>query len=99
MSLAAFSTALLLLVGGARPPDYTQRSLCDLWAGAHCQATSCMQDSKERCQLASRKCRQASRQVVSRDRADRAVACAKALLKGPCGGPPPSECSEVSSPF
>ena len=90
--------ALLLLVSGAKPGDYTEKNLCDLWAGAHCPATSCMKDAKERCATVSRRCRGTGRQTVSKDRADRTAACAKALLAAKCGAPQPSECENVSAP-
>ncbi|MBI3185993.1 MAG: hypothetical protein HYZ28_27980 [Myxococcales bacterium] len=99
MSAAAFSTALLLLLGGAKPGEYTERSLCDLWAGAHCHATKCLKDAKERCTAVSSRCRGATRHVVSRSRAERTAACAKALLQSSCGGPTPSECADVTAAY
>lgn len=97
MSIAACS-ALILLLSSAKPEDYTERSLCDLWAGAQCYATSCLKDAKERCATVSRRCRHSSRAVVPKERAEKTAACAKALLKGKCGDPSPPECADVTGP-
>ena len=90
--------ALLLFLAGAKPDEYTERSLCDLWAGAQCYATSCMKDAKERCMAVSKRCRDTSRQSVPKERADRTAECAKAMLRGQCGGAAPPECSGVDGP-
>jgi hypothetical protein len=98
VSLAAVTLSLTLMLSGTKPDTYTERGLCDLWAGAQCYATSCMKDAKERCTLVSRRCRNATRQTVPQERAEKTANCAKALLKNSCGGPAPSECSDVSPP-
>ncbi|MHB8874050.1 MAG: hypothetical protein ACYC8T_10225 [Myxococcaceae bacterium] len=92
--LVAGSLALTLFA--AKPDHYTEKSLCDLTAGAACHATACLKDAKERCTQSSRKCRGTSRSTVPKDRADRAAACAKATLKAKCGSPAPSECEGMS---
>jgi hypothetical protein len=79
-----------------KPDNYTEKSLCDLSAGAACHASACLKDSKERCTQASRKCRGTTRATVPKDRADRTAACAKAMLKSKCGAPSPAECEGVS---
>jgi hypothetical protein len=94
--LVAGSLALTLLT--ATPDTYTERSLCDLVAGAQCHATSCLKDSKERCAVASRKCRDASRATVPKERADKSAACAKATLDVPCGAAAPAECQAANNP-
>ena len=94
MSLVvAGSLALTLLA--SKPDNYTERSLCDLMAGAACHATSCMKDAKERCAVASKKCRGSSRAQVPKERADKTAACAKATLKAKCGDAAPAECQGV----
>lgn len=93
VSAAVLAGALVILLSGAKPEEYTERSLCDLWAGAQCHVTSCEKDAKERCATASRRCAGTSRQVVPKERADRTAACAKAILKGRCGDPIPPECA------
>ena len=95
---AAISGTLLLLASGTKPERYTERNLCDLWAGAQCYATSCKKDAKERCATVSRRCRGRTRATVPTDRADRTAACAKAILKARCGDPSPPECSDVAGP-
>jgi len=70
---------------GVRPPDYTERSLCDLWAGAQCQQARCGDNSKERCLMESKRCRNTGRVFVPRDRASRMAQCAKAMLRKKCG--------------
>jgi hypothetical protein len=80
---------------GVRPPDYSERSLCDLWAGAQCQQASCGDHAKQRCLAESKRCRGTSRVFVPRDRASKVVACAKAMLKTKCGQPAPAECANV----
>lgn len=94
MSLAV-AAAFTLWLSGVKPPDYTERSLCDLLAGAQCQASKCLKDSKERCEAASRRCKGTSKATVPPDKAERTAACAKALLAGTCGGAAPAECSGV----
>jgi hypothetical protein len=89
--------SLLLLLGGAKPGEYTERGLCDLLAGAQCHASSCLKDGKERCVTASIRCRDTDHGTVPNERASRTAACAKALLSEACGAPQPSECSDVLS--
>lgn len=89
---AAFSLALTLLAG-PKPDTYSERWLCDLWAGAQCHATSCLKDGKERCLAVSKQCESTSTTTpVEPERAQKRAACARALLKTPCGGPRPVEC-------
>lgn len=92
------ASAFILSVERVQPPDYSERRLCDLWAGARCYATACMPDGKERCASESAKCRHAGTATVSTERADRVAACAKALLQGRCGDPLPKECEGVDYP-
>jgi hypothetical protein len=98
MKLIAVGGALFFLVAQVKPGDYSEKGLCDLWAGAQCHATSCMKDAKERCAMVSRKCRRASRATVPKDHAERTAACARKLLENKCGSPEPSECQGVSGP-
>jgi len=96
--------AALLLAGalissseGVKPPDYTERSLCELWAGAQCQQMQgCSENAKERCQAESKRCRAQPRTTVSKERADRVAECAKALLKQKCGEPLPQACTDLN---
>ena len=98
LSLIAAS-ALLLSVSGATPPDYSEKSLCDLYAGARCHASSCLPDAKERCTQVSSQCRGRTRyETVPPSRAERVAACAKALLTQTCGAPTPPECNGVDAP-
>ena len=95
MSLTAVvASCLILTLSGAKPDDYTERSLCDLVAGAQCQATSCLKDAKERCAAASHRCKDASKQAVPKERAEKTASCARAMLKGACGAPAPPECAD-----
>ncbi|MFZ5471580.1 MAG: hypothetical protein ACOZIN_19315 [Myxococcota bacterium] len=98
MSFSALTIAVALLMPGAKPDEYSEKWLCDLWAGAQCHATSCRNDGKERCVLVSRRCRNATAASVPKDRADRTAECAKAILKADCGAPAPTECSGVEPP-
>jgi hypothetical protein len=93
------ASALILTISGAKPPDYSEKALCDLYAGAQCHATSCLPDAKERCTAVSVQCRDRTRErTVSTDRAERVAACARALLANACGAPIPAECNGVSGP-
>jgi hypothetical protein len=92
------SSALFVSIEAVSPPDYSERSLCDLWAGARCYATECLPDRKVRCTSESAKCRGANRSTVPPSRADRVAACAKALLTARCGDPLPSQCEGVEYP-
>ena len=101
MKILALAAALTLSTasGGTKPDTYNERWLCDLWAGAQCHATSCQKDAKDRCTAVSKACNQTSRnEPVPKERADRMAACARALLKGTCGGAQPAECQGVSAP-
>ncbi len=98
MTLSALTVSVALLLSGAKPDTYSERWLCDLWAGAQCHATSCLKDAKERCAAASRKCSGSTSETVAPSRADKTSACAKALLKDKCGAPSPAECADVNQP-
>ena len=43
------ASALVMSIEGVQPPDYSERSLCDLWAGARCHVTACLPDAKKQC--------------------------------------------------
>jgi hypothetical protein len=93
MLLAAAAAFVLSTSAGTKPNTYSERWLCDLWAGAQCHATSCQKDGRERCEAVSKQCQQTSRrETVDASRAERKAACARALLKSECGAPRPSEC-------
>lgn len=82
-----------------KPDTYSERWLCDLWAGAVCHATSCKSDAKDRCMAVSKSCNDTStKQTVAKASADKKVACAKALLKSECGKPTPSKCEGMVAP-
>ena len=93
MMIATLAAALLMTSSGTKPDQYSERWLCDLWAGAQCHATSCTKDAKDRCMASSKQCENTSRKVVvAKERADKQAACARALLKAACGAPKPAEC-------
>ncbi len=93
MILATVAAALLMTSSGTKPEQYSERWLCDLWAGAQCHASSCTKDAKDRCMAASKQCNETSRKTpVAKARADKQAACARALLKEACGAPKPAEC-------
>ncbi len=93
MMIATIAAALLMTSSGTKPETYSERWLCDLWAGAQCHASSCAKDAKDRCMAASKQCNSTSRATaVTKERADKQAACARALLKAPCGAPKPAEC-------
>ena len=93
MMIASLAAAFLLSTSGVKHDTYSERWLCDLWAGAQCHATSCAKDAKERCMAASKQCNETSKKTpVTKERADKQAACARALLKGACGAPKPAEC-------
>jgi hypothetical protein len=93
MLLAAAAAFVLSTSVGTKPNTYNERWLCDLWAGAQCHATSCQKDGKDRCQAVAKQCADTSRKApVDPTRAEKKAACAKALLKQPCGAPKPPEC-------
>ena len=92
------ASALVVSIEGVDPPEYSERSLCDLWAGARCHVTSCLPDAKKQCAADSARCRGTQSSSVPSSRSDVVAACAKALLKGKCGDPPPAECQGVTFP-
>lgn len=93
MLTALFAAAALSMSSGVKPETYSERWLCDLWAGAQCHATKCQKDGKDRCMAVSKACKDTSRrEPVPRERAEKQAACARALLKGACGAPKPPEC-------
>jgi hypothetical protein len=96
--LAAVLAGLVQMSLAVKPPDYTDKSLCDLWAGAQCHQLECGQNAKDRCAQESKRCRGLSRRQASKDKAAKVSACAKALLKTKCGDPMPTECSGVDGP-
>ena len=93
MLIAAAAAFVLSTSLGTKPNTYSERWLCELWAGAICHATSCQKDGKERCLSVSKQCMETSKRAqVDEARAERKAACARALLKAPCGAPRPAEC-------
>lgn len=93
MFLAAYAAIVLSSSSGVKPDTYSERWLCDLWAGAQCHASSCQKDGKARCEAVSKACNDTSKkEPVSRERAEKQAACARALLKVACGAPRPAEC-------
>jgi hypothetical protein len=93
MLLAAAAAFVMSTSTGTKPDTYSERWLCDLWAGAQCHATRCQKDGQERCLAVSKQCNQTSRRAtVATERAEKRAACARALLKQPCGSPTPPEC-------
>lgn len=92
------ASALVLLFTGVNPPNYSDKGLCDLWAGARCYSTQCLPDGKQRCTADSAQCKGRGDHTVSQEHADKVAACARALLKGRCGDPLPPECSGVDTP-
>ena len=93
MMIATLAAALLMTSSGTKPNTYSERWLCDLWAGAQCHASSCTPDAKERCQASGKQCKDTSRKTaVPKDRAEKQAACARALLKAACGATKPAEC-------
>ena len=93
MMIATLAAALLMTSSGTKPDSYSERWLCDLWAGAQCHASSCSKDAKAQCLASSKQCKDTSRKVtVAKERADKQAACARALLKAACGAAKPAEC-------
>ena len=92
------TSTLVLSLAGVKPPHYSEKGLCDLWAGARCYATSCEKDAKLRCTSEASQCRGRTEASVPDERAERVAACARALLKSRCGDPTPAECEGVESP-
>jgi hypothetical protein len=93
-----FVSALLLQVAAVQPGEYSERSLCHLWAGARCHATSCQPDAKQQCLRDSQVCSGRGAAAVEQARAERMAACARAMLNAKCGDPAPQECAGVSTP-
>jgi len=89
---------LLFAAESARPPDYTERSLCELWAGAQCQRARCSEGGKQRCAAESKRCMRLHRAIVPRERAAKVAECAKSLLQQKCGEPSPANCENVAPP-
>lgn len=99
MVLSIVAAAWLSSSVAVKPETYSERWLCDLWAGAVCHATSCKPDAKDRCQAVSKACKDTSRkETVAPANADKKAACARALLKNNCGEPTPAECSGMGAP-
>ena len=93
MLFATAAAFVLSISAGTKPNTYSERWLCDLWAGAQCHATSCQKDGRARCEAVSKQCEGTSRTAtVDASRAERKAACARALLKAPCGSSKPAEC-------
>ena len=93
MMIATLAAALLMTSSGTKPDTYSERWLCDLWAGAQCHASSCAKDGKDRCMAAAKQCKDTSKKTaVTKERSDKQAACARALLKEACGAPRPAEC-------
>ncbi|HCF57578.1 MAG TPA: hypothetical protein DFS52_06245 [Myxococcales bacterium] len=92
------SGALLSMSSGVKPPEYSEKSLCDLWAGAQCELAKCGENAAERCLEESKRCRHRSYVVVQPDHAAKVSECAKALLKLKCGDAMPQECADVIGP-
>jgi hypothetical protein len=94
MISALLLTAYLSTAQGTKPDTYSEKWLCDLWAGAQCSYTSCEKDSKDRCMAVSKACERTSRKaMVPRESAEKKAACARALLSTSCGAAKPAECS------
>jgi hypothetical protein len=99
MVLSFIAAAWLSSSVAVKPDTYSERWLCDLWAGAVCHATSCNKDAKDRCQAVSKACKDTSRKAeVAKDTADKKAACARALLKNNCGDKSPAECQGMGAP-
>ena len=98
MLAALMLSGAMFLSQGVRPPDYSEKSLCDLWAGAQCAVASCGENAQDRCKQESKMCRGKSRSAVGGEHARRVAACAKAKLKLKCGAPTPAECDGVYGP-
>src|SRR5690242_12832541 len=98
MSLLLAKGLIVVALLTAKPGEYTEKNLCDLWAGAQCEASSCKADAKQRCAQASRTCAAARASSVPPSRADKVATCAKALIRAGCGAPQPAECKDVSAP-
>lgn len=92
------ASTLVLSLAGVKPPDYSEKDLCDLWAGARCHATACMPDGQQRCVSESAQCVHSTGQAVPMDHAEKVAGCARALLKARCGDPMPAECEGVQGP-
>ncbi len=96
--LAAVLAGLVQMSVAVSPPNYTDKSLCDLWAGAQCHQLECGQNAKERCQEESKRCRGLTRRSAPKEKAAKVASCAKAILKTKCGDPAPTECAGVDAP-
>lgn len=85
-------TLIVALAVGVPRDTYSERWLCDLWAGARCYSTSCEKDAKERCDAVSRQCARTSHAQVDSAKAQAKATCARALLVQKCGEATPSAC-------
>ena len=93
MLLATAAAFVLSTSAGVKPNTYSERWLCDLWAGAQCYVTSCQKDGKARCEAVSKQCKATNpASTVDASKAERKAACARALLRGTCGSAAPPEC-------
>ena len=93
MLIAAAAALALTFSSGTKPNTYSERWLCELWAGALCHSTSCQKDGKDRCQAVAKQCADTSKRTpVEPSKAEKKAACARALLKQECGGAKPAEC-------
>lgn len=97
-ALLVSGTLLLSSAQGTSPGTYSDKWLCDLWAGAQCYQTSCQKDAKAQCEVASKRCRGRGRQTVPEETAKKTASCAKAMLQQACGAPAPDECKDVTPP-
>jgi hypothetical protein len=98
LSLLLSFALVVSSIEAVSPPDYSERSLCDLWAGARCHATECLPDRKARCTSEAARCRGADVSSVPPSRAEQVAACARALLTAKCGDPLPVQCEGVEYP-
>lgn len=93
MFLATAAAFVLSTSAGTKPNTYSERWLCDLWAGAQCAATSCQKDGKARCEAVSKQCESTRRDAtVDAEKAEKKSACARALLTAGCSDKKPAEC-------
>ena len=97
-ALLVTGSMMLSTAQSTTPGNYSEKWLCDLWAGAQCHQSSCRKDAKERCDAESRRCRGRTKATVPPDSANKTAACARALLTAVCGAPTPAECNGVSPP-
>ena len=82
------TSTLVLSLAGVKPPHYSEKGLCDLWAGARCYATSCEKDAKLRCTSEASQCRGRTEASVPDERAERVAACARRCSSRAAAIPP-----------